>query len=236
MSGDPAENEEDMLLARACLAGDSAAIARLDATIISPMVAETARSHRDVDPAELRQVVRERILVGTSEGGPKLATYEGRAPLSAWVRIVAVRSAMTMLRRTKRTETLDDERDDAVLLGALSDDVELAHLRSEYQSQFKDAFHEAIKALPDQDRVVLRLHVVDGLAIDEIGRIYNVHRATAARWLVRIREALFAGTRSQLARRLDLGETEFASLVGILLSRLDVSVERVLGEIDDDPP
>jgi RNA polymerase sigma-70 factor (ECF subfamily) len=80
------------------------------------------------------------------------------------------------------------------------------------------------------------MHVVDGLGIDELGRIYNVHRATAARWLVRIREALFAGTRSALAKHLDLGETEFASLVGVLLSRLDVSVQRVLGEIDEDPP
>jgi DNA-directed RNA polymerase specialized sigma24 family protein len=38
----------------------------------------------------------------------------------------------------------------------------------------------AMDAMPPLERAVLRYQVVDGLSIDEIGALYDVHRATAA--------------------------------------------------------
>ena len=68
------------------------------------------------------------------------------------------------------------------------------------------------------------------LGIDHIGKVYDVHRATAARWLTRARESLFEMTRSHLRAELGLDDDEFQSLVRLVRSRLDVSVCRILAE------
>jgi RNA polymerase sigma-70 factor (ECF subfamily) len=214
----------DLFLTIACLEGNARAIETLDAELLVPAVARAATRYRDLERAELEQNVREHLLVARNADGPKLASYAGRGPLEGWLRIVAVRSAISMLRR-QRTDSADV---DEALADVLTDDVELAYVRAEHASDFKAAFHEALAALSEQDSAVLRLYVVDDLTIDDIGRLYGVHRATAARWVGRIRASLFEETRRRLAARLGLDEQEFESLVGVLLSRLEVSLTRVL--------
>jgi RNA polymerase sigma-70 factor (ECF subfamily) len=71
--------------------------------------------------------------------------------------------------------------------------------------------------------------MIDGLTIDDIGAIYRVHRATAARWLVGIRDKLVEQTRGRLAAKLGVDTEEAASIVRLVQSQLDVSVIRHLG-------
>jgi RNA polymerase sigma-70 factor (ECF subfamily) len=70
--------------------------------------------------------------------------------------------------------------------------------------------------------------VVDGLSIDALGEIYGVHRATAARWIAKIREDLLARTREAFSARAKVGRAEFESLLRLARSQLDVSLRRVL--------
>ena len=62
--------------------------------------------------------------------------------------------------------------------------------------------------LDQRQRNVLQMNLVQGLSIDEVGRVYAVHRATAARWVSAAREQLVSQTRTRLAERLNLQSNE----------------------------
>ncbi|MBA3539551.1 MAG: transcriptional regulator, partial [Deltaproteobacteria bacterium] len=87
---------------------------------------------------------------------------------------------------------------------------------------------EAVAALEPRLRAVLRMSFVDSLTIDEIGAVYAVHRATAARWIQRACEAVLAHTRDALAVRLALSGTELDRMTALVQSQLDVSVSQLL--------
>ncbi len=61
-----------------------------------------------------------------------------------------------------------------------------------------------------------------------MGKLHQVHRATAARWLQSIRDALLERTRVELQARLGAGAADVDSVIRLVASRLDVSLERVL--------
>jgi hypothetical protein len=103
-------------------------------------------------------------------------------------------------------------------------------MKRQYGPAFKAAFAAAFSALAPRQRTLLRQQVLDGLTIDELGALYRVHRATAARWLERAREALLSGTRTALERELKVSATECESIMRLAQSQLHVSIRRLLGE------
>lgn len=111
-----------------------------------------------------------------------------------------------MLRRSTPDASLDAKGFD--IAGVLASDVEVFQIRADYQSVLKDSFQCAVTARSDKDRTVLRLHVIDGLSIDVIGVVYDVHRATVALWLVRIRDELHDRTRRELMARVRIADAE----------------------------
>ena len=105
-----AENLEaraaDLYLATACIAGDPAAIALLDASlpaIIRPALARLGIPVCDDD--EIAQRVRVALLVRNEAGDCGLAGYSGRGELRAYVRSAALRIA---LKRIERETAPDD--------------------------------------------------------------------------------------------------------------------------------
>src|SRR5262249_41683920 len=71
-----------------------------------------------------------------------------------------------------------------------------------YRREFELAFREAVQSLSDRERILVRQHFLDGVSVNDLGRLYRVHRATAGRWLERARDALLAATRARLMARL----------------------------------
>jgi RNA polymerase sigma-70 factor (ECF subfamily) len=74
----------------------------------------------------------------------------------------------------------------------------------------------------------MRQQCLDGLSIDDLGGLHGVHRATAARWLQKARETLLKETKKNLMKRLGISLAEVDSILRILQSRLDLSLERAL--------
>jgi RNA polymerase sigma-70 factor (ECF subfamily) len=107
---------------------------------------------------------------------------------------------------------------------------ELQAIREQQRSMLKDAVETAIAALPIHDRTVLRMSIVDNLPIDDIGRAFDVHRATAARWLERIRVELRTATMRALRSALasPQHEAELTSICRALDSQLAISFPRLL--------
>lgn len=221
----------DLYLAYACaVMGDPIAVRCFEARIFAE-VGDVVRSI-DADPDfgdEVRQIVRQRLLVG-DDAGPRLLDYAGRGPLAVWVQIILVRAALTQRRQQGRAQ--QRLHDAGHLAPATADDPELDYLRVRYRVEFAAAFREACSHLPSRERAVLRLSVVNGLTIDVIGQVYGVHRATAARWLTRARALLFEETRRVLTASLGLSPSEFGSIARLVHSQLDVQISSLLRKPD----
>jgi RNA polymerase sigma-70 factor, ECF subfamily len=222
----------DLFLACACASGDPAALRAFEQHILPATTPALRRL--DSSPAfadEVRQRVRERLFVAEPGGAPRIAAYAGRGPLATWVRVTAVRTALN-LRGSRDREAPTTESQLAAIAPAV-DDPSLRHLKERFAVEFRAALARACEKLADRDRTVLRLRFIDELNIDQIGAIYAVHRATVARWIARIRDELFAGTREELRAVLKLDDDEFDSLLRLAHSQLDLSISAVLGPAAD---
>lgn len=192
---------------------------------------EIDRGLRRLDPegaADLGQLVRERLCVGTSGSRPRLLEYAGRGPLLHWLRVTVVRMRVDLQRRRAREPVAPAGADALLAASAGGDDPELAYLRAHYGELLKQAFARALGALDAEQRTLLRQHLVANLAATQIAGIYGVHHATAKRWLVRARELLWRNTRREVMLALGLSRNQFDSIVRLVHSELDLSVARLL--------
>jgi len=167
------------------LQGNAAALHYLSERVIDEMPRALSKlriGHAAIDDA-LSQL-REKLLVGR-EGDPKLRAYRGTGELKAWVKVIAVRDALRSYKRVRQHASLTDE-----LASALPSDDEapdLAYQRRVYAEAFRDAFAGAIESLSNRERSLLKQAILHRSTVDEIAAIYDVHRATAARWVARFR-------------------------------------------------
>lgn len=183
---------------------------------------------RDGTADELRQQILTQLLVGDEARGPKLARYGGRGDLEGWLRVVTLREATAHREKTSREQRLDTG-DLEALPGPLLDQ-ELAYLEGAYRTEFKAAFQAALAGLESRERNVLRYQVLEGLTAEQIAALYRVHRVTVARWIGQIRAKLLAATRAGLKTRLGMKDSELDSVMRLVRSNLEVSLERVLQE------
>lgn len=221
---------DDLYLACACARSDRAALRAFERKIIPRAEAAARGLEADGDFAsEVVQRLRTRLLIPRDDGGgSRISEYRGRGPLAAWVGVTATRVGLTLLRELKRSHRYDDERWAAALVVPVTGDIELDHLKDRHRDDFKRALQDACASLPARERTVLRLAFVEGMTIDDIGSIYDVHRATAARWLAKGRAGLFDLTRERLAAILQVPAEEFSSFDRLLRSQLEVSLQGLL--------
>jgi RNA polymerase sigma-70 factor (ECF subfamily) len=213
----------DLLLACGCADGDRAAIALLESECIRG--AQSALGKRAISSEvadEANQNVRERLLVGER---PKVLEYDGKGDLKSWVRVVVVREAIYLSKRGKKEVPLSF---DLLAVPASQDNPEIAYFKAHYRAEYKEAFEAAVEELTSRERALLRQQVVLGMSVDEIGVVYQVHRATAARWVQAARDQLLAKARLQLAIRLNLPRAEIENIVRMIESQLALSMGRLL--------
>ena len=171
---------------------------------------------------DIRQQVAEKLLV--PQGGVLLLErYAGDGRLRGLVKVMAVRSAISHTRKAKSERAADLSE-----LQAGDIEWELERLKLGYRDAFRQAFAAALSSLSARDRNILRLHHFGGLNVEQVGEIYGVHRGTATRWIARIREDLLKATKAQLAGELGLTALDVESVMRLIQSQLDVSVERLL--------
>lgn len=229
-SGDPlaalgALHTNDLFLACGCALGDQAAIAEFLRQLVPHIEAAVLGLGADASQVdEVRAKLVEALLVGPSPG---ITSYAGRGQLRSWVRSIAVRTGMRQLGRGRAAGSGDGE---LAGLAAEADDPEIEHLKLRYGDAFRAAFLAALGALTARQRNLLRQHYLDELTVDQLGALYRVHRATAARWVAAAREALFDDTRRRMIEALGLAPGEFDSLLRLLHSQIDVSIQRYLDQ------
>lgn len=209
----------DLFLCCACSQRDAHALGAFEREALPVARAAIGSVRSDADfVQETVQELWSKLLFGNT---PKVAKFAGRGPLQAWVRVSATRAALDRCRRLGLAASRQTELTDR--FASTEPSVERVLSRARYGEAFQSALEEAIAALPQRDRNALRMHVSGRCSIDEIGRAYGVHRATAARWLERARLAIGDGVRAGLGRRdLKLTDSEFRSLAGLMASNLEL--------------
>jgi RNA polymerase sigma-70 factor (ECF subfamily) len=96
----PSLRVADLWLARACAARVPGAAEALDA-FIAGGIGHAVRG-LDSSPAfrdDVRQAVRDKLLVGNPPGGPGIASYSGEGALAIFVRVAARRTALNLRTR-----------------------------------------------------------------------------------------------------------------------------------------
>ena len=208
-----------LFLCCACARGDAAALSAFEREALPVARAAIANVRRDQDfVEETLQELWSKLLFGPAA---KVAKYAARGPLLAWVRVTATRAALDRCRVLGLAASRQTELTDRFAYAEPSIEHRLSKAR--YAELFQSALAEAVAALSPRDRNALRMHVTGGCSIDDIGRAYGVHRATAARWLEKARLAIGEGVRVAVGRRdLKLTESEFRSLAGAMASELEL--------------
>ena len=218
-------------LACACGAGDATAADRVERRYIAGALASLRPMRLDKATLDdVVQMVRRKLLLPGPDGATRLEEYAGQGRLAAFVRVVAVRTALDYLRAEKRRPDQAAREDPADVLMADGLSPELEVIRRRHTQAFKSAFQAAVEGLSAKDRGVLRMHLIDRLNIDDIAALHGVHRSSAARWLKDIRAELGRGTRMKLRAELRLSTEELESLYRAIDSQLDLSFARILGE------
>jgi RNA polymerase sigma-70 factor, ECF subfamily len=216
----------DLLVVCGCLEGDAAALAGLEVALNDAVASAGSAVRANADALDTaRQHLHASLLVGERE--PGLARYAARGDLRGFLRIAAVRALLRQRERDQREIGADAE-----LLEALAPavDPELESLKLKYRDDFAACFREALAGLSPRDRTLLRLNLIEKTSIDGLGRLFGVHRATAARWLERVKGELGARTEEMLGERLGIEAAEVASIIRLVRSQVDVSLQRLLAD------
>ncbi len=219
----------DLYVACACLGGEVRALGALESRCFPEVDHALARMKLSAARMDdVKQGLRQHLFVGNGTDPPHLVEYTGRGDLRAWIKVSAVRAALKVLRKEKREVLVED---DALMdMGVSGDDPEMQYVKQIFRSQFKTAFQRALDSLTDREKNLLRQHVVDGLSIDEVGTLYQVHRATAARWITKARETLLGETRKHFMTHARISSAECDSIMRMVHSQLDGTIRRRLEE------
>jgi RNA polymerase sigma-70 factor (ECF subfamily) len=218
------EHAPHVALTYACAQRSQEAIRLLDPILRGAVAAAVAKLERPSGfDDDVAQKLRERLLLSEP---PRIGTFGGRAPLRAWLRMAALRTALNLRRRR-----LDDARARTVLTtscAVASADTDLSYLRARYRAQFGAALKGSVARLSTRDRRLLRAYVVDRATLESLASVHHVGVATVWRWLKAIRERLADDTKSFLCGALKITDSDYEAIAALVRSDLDLSLGALL--------
>jgi RNA polymerase sigma-70 factor (ECF subfamily) len=217
-----AERADELYLVCACEAGDTHGVARFDSRYLAVVPAAVARIDSSADfAAEVRQLLRERLLVGAEA---KLRDYRGQGSLEGWVRTAAVRTALNLRRAGKHYAP---ERAQELLGSRLGPESLL--FRAHHRDEVTAALQRALAALGPDERLLLRYYYADGLTLSKVAVLQKVSVTTVFRRLTAATEAVLTAMRADLGTRLGLSTESLDSLLRDVREEIDLSLSQMLG-------
>lgn len=217
---------EELYLVCAYALGIRAAHEILEAQYMTRVHTALLRLNTDAATiADIEQELRRRL---SEMADPSVARrgYVGRSDLAAWLCLSGIREAGARKKREVRERPLEQAH--VEVLPDPERSPELKVLSQRYRAAFKAAFRSAVEELTSRERNLLRYHYLSKLNIDQIGQIYHVHRATAARWISRAEARLTTRTRELLLARVPADSDAMAQINSLIESQLSLSLVRVL--------
>ncbi|MCE9673405.1 RNA polymerase subunit sigma-70 [Myxococcus stipitatus] len=216
----------DLYLACACATGEEAALLGFEHHVLRRIPDRLHALPRDLVDEALQRL-REQLLLGRDGVPAKISTYSGRGPLLAWVTISAARLASQLAGREGQHLAADKSAESYVQLLAPGD-PELELLRKDSRAVVVEVLRKVLAALPGPERALLRLHHLHGYSMTQLATVFGESRSGVARRVLLARERLLKLTRTELASRLQLDDTQLESFLGLIRSRLDLSLSGLM--------
>jgi len=217
------ERAAEVYLASACARGDAGAISTLRDRYLVRVEGSLRRGRSPALVEEALLQLLGTIFVARPGQSPEIGDFTGSGPLGAWLRIVALR----ILMRLERKQRQPPELARAAAAMPTPESPEVAYLRRKYSAALQDALGEAWKTMSSENQVLLRLRYNDGRGIDDIAKVENIHRATAARRVRKAEESLIDEARRILSAKLGASEPDVNSVLQLVRSQLQISVGRI---------
>jgi RNA polymerase sigma-70 factor (ECF subfamily) len=188
---------EDLVLARACAAGNERAWEVFMARFREKLYDVARQITRDDSVGhELADSVYADLYGTRTRDGErisKLASYSGRGSLDGWLRTVLAQEYVNTYRKQRRLVSLDEESEEG---------VQFAAARTEAVPRadplLEQATDNVLRSLDPEDRFVLASYFLDGRTLADIARALKVHESTISRKV----EKLTKGLRKQITKNL----------------------------------
>jgi RNA polymerase sigma-70 factor (ECF subfamily) len=218
---------DDLVLARACAAGNERAwehfIARHRQPLIRAAIAITGSETLGRELAD--QLYAELFGLNTREGERRcpLLSYRGRGSLMGWLRTTLAQRHVDHHRRNRRLTPLDDAPEEMDVPAAAAQPQTPAAELSQLQRAIGQALHER----DAEERFLLAAYYLDGQTLLQIARVLGVHEATVSRKLRRATD----DTRKQVLKNLQCGglsRRAAAEALGADPRDLDMNLKKLL--------
>ena len=204
-------HHEDLFLAIACSRDDRVAWEHFADDFLPLLRNFAAQACRD--PAEGEDIAQE-ITAKLLNDKKKLAGYNGRGSLAAWLRVAVSHAAVDRFRRQSRQTSLEALEENGVP-AAITDpgkQEDEETLDSHWGAVVSEIANDCLRSLPARDRLLLRLYYLEGVPLRDIALHYGIHEATAYRWLDRMRKDIRKHVERELRRKHGLRPSEMQSL------------------------
>ena len=225
-----------LYLALACGLGQAQAITRFReqfAHDIDRALGKAASTGIPLD--ELRQRVEVKLFAASERGPAHILKYSGHGELQGWVRVVVARMVIDVRRAHAGRDNPNVQLSASALVHeGLEPDLQIVQAR--HRGDVQAAIEAALAELTPKERRLLRGATVQRLGTDDLGRLFGVHRTTAARWVDKAQQRLTTLTHAHLRARLGTESGSVDGLVALVRGELDVSVERLLASQDETAP
>jgi len=186
----------DLFLALACALGNDAGWQRLR-ECYGAFLSDVSRHilGRAPDLQELGETIWMDLFLPDRSGQSRIASYDGRSSLAAWLRVVVSNRVINERQRRSHSagsiENIPEPADPAAL-----DDVESGLRVGRYRRVILEAFERSLRRLDSREALIVLLRYDQNLPLGQIARLYRVHQSTITRQLERTLE----GVRRDVAR------------------------------------
>ena len=172
----------DLLLARACAAGNERAWERFVAMYREPLVrAAIAITRSESLGRDLADQLYAELYGLTTKDGERrcpLESYRGRGSLMGWLRTTLAQRHVDHYRRSRHQMPLED-------LEVMAQSGELEKT-SDQLTVLEKAVGQALLGCAAEERLLLAAYYLDGRTLLDIARVLDVHEATVSRKLKRV--------------------------------------------------
>jgi RNA polymerase sigma-70 factor len=229
-------HHEDLFLALACSHGDRIAWEHFADDYLPQVQRFAAQSCRGRPESEdLAQEIVTTLLASMESGkDSKLAGYNGKGSLAGWLRVAVAHAAIDHFRRFRKEILVDNWETQGNEVQAAPDAAgplrDAEPLDSRWGPVLSRLLAEELKGLAARDRLLLSLYYLHGVSLKAIGRQFDVHEATASRWLESLRQGIRKRIERELRLRHGFRGRDLDSLWRWVSDNESFSLERILTE------
>ena len=215
---------EELVLARACAAGDEAAwekfIVLYRETIYHAAYAIAGSDSVGRELADSLYADLYGLRARDAERRSPLLLYHGRGSLAGWLRSVLAQRFVDLHRKTHREVSLDELPEPALPPEASAPPERVTSL-------IQQAVQVTLVRLPSDQRFILSAYYLDGRTLKQIASLLGVHESTVSRLLSR----LTASLRKQIVGELTktgISRREAGEIMQVDVRDLEIQVRKIL--------